>query len=440
MRALISRNKPWSAGILAAGISLLLACGGGGGGPQQTFGVVALNNVGTIGVLDGSTQSLSQVALTGELGTYNGGLFDVAISPDGKTTLVSNFGDARVNFIDTTDPSAPVFSGYVTTSYMSNAVPPVETKVFAEDIAFTPNGRFALVTDGGFTPKVFVIDVASRAIVDIFDDTDTTAVPPVQHSHQAVAVGADGRTVLTVDYFGAKINVLTINSAGKLSFVESIDVSNPVWDPVANKSIKTFQPVNVEFSPDGCTAIVAGPPASWKDNAGTIPADMVFPVLQITGPGSVKLSQMLVAQSELKGAQSLVFNRTGTKAYVMCTAPLPSPYPTTPGYPGPENVIRVLNIIDPGQVRDSGISIPVEIYGRSQLFGVDTLAVDNLGRYLYVSNPTMSGAKNHIQVVDLETNSVAKTITFDPTTITQGTPPVPTATISYPAGIAFWHK
>ena len=54
MRALISRNKPWSAGILAAGISLLLACGGGGGGPQQTFGVVALNNVGTIGVLDGS--------------------------------------------------------------------------------------------------------------------------------------------------------------------------------------------------------------------------------------------------------------------------------------------------------------------------------------------------------------------------------------------------
>jgi DNA-binding beta-propeller fold protein YncE len=50
---------------------------------------------------------------------------------------------------------------------------------------------------------------------------------------------------------------------------------------------------------------------------------------------------------------------------------------------------------------------------QSQLFGVDTLAIDLTGRYLYVSNMTLSGAMNQLQVLDVKTGTVVKTITFD---------------------------
>ena len=59
------------------------------------------------------------------------------------------------------------------------------------------------------------------------------------------------------------------------------------------------------------------------------------------------------------------------------------------------------------------LELPVEFIGRSQLFGVDTLAVVPGGHDLYVSNMTLSGAKAQIQVVDLTTNVVTRTIAFD---------------------------
>jgi len=445
VKCLLSPNKSAAMGLVVAGLSLLCACSSDLGRSQeevvsQTFGVVAMSKVGSIGILDGQTQTLASVKFTGELGTYGGGLFDVAITPDGKTTLVSNFGDAKVFFINTTNPSAPALLGSVTTSYMDTSTPPVEVPVYAEDIAITPDGRYALVTDGGFSPKIFVIDIASRTMASVFDDTDAVAVPPISHQHQSVAVAPDGRTVLTVDYFSRKVYVLTLGADGHLTFVNALDASVPVWDPVASENIPTFGPVNVEIAPDGKTAIVAGVPENWKDKAGTIPADMAFPVLKIASPGVVTLNQVLTATTALKGSQSVAFNRGGTKTYVMCTQPLPDPYPTDPAYPGPKNVIRVLNLTGPGAASDAGVSIEVAIYGRSQLFGVDTLAMDNVGKYLYVSNPTLAGAKNYLEVVDTTTNTVVKQITFANIDVPDGaTPPVYDSTVPLLTGISFWH-
>jgi hypothetical protein len=82
-----------------------------------------------------------------------------------------------------------------------------------------------------------------------------------------------------------------------------------------------------------------------------------------------------------------------------------------PAYP--RNAVVVLNVTAAGVVANSGTSIPVGFIGRSQLFGVDTLAVIPGGHDLYVSNMTLSGAKAQIQVVDLTTNSVTRTIAFD---------------------------
>ena len=459
MKSKVFRKKRFLVIITGFLMLLISACSGSGGGgdysgghhldigPVQTFGVVALSTVGSIGILDGNTQTLTAVHLTGELGTYGGGLFDVAITPDGKTTLVSNFGDGKVYFINTTNPAAPAVSGSVTLDYL---LPALGT-MYAEDMAITPDGRYALVTDGGMSPRIFVIDIATRTVVDIFLSAENTTDPlnPWTPQHQSVAVAADGVTVLTADYNKKMVHVHTLSSTGHLTYVSSIDVSNPVWDPVALVFVKTLAPVNLEISPDGRTVIVASSTDyTWKDDAQTIHADAAFPVLNITAPGVVaRTGYVEIPATILKSCQSVVFNRAGTKAYSMCTQPVPVPDPVIldPLYPGPKNVIQVLNVTAPGTVSDAGTRIEVEIYGNSQLFGVDTLAMDNVGQYLYVSNPTLSRPytgtplNNRIQIVDVTTNTVVKTITFDPLTV--GDPPAPPVlTDSIPTGISFWHN
>jgi hypothetical protein len=303
------------------------------------------------------------------------------ITPNRKTALVSNFGDSAVFFIDIRDRTAPIVLGSVTLSF------------FAEDMALTPDGRYALVTDGGFSPKIAVIDVANRVLVEEYEDTTA----PTPNVFQAVAVAADGKTVLTVDYSGGKVNTLTLDAAGHLTYVGNIDVSNG----------GTFLPVNISISPNGKTAIVAGVAYAVDP---IVPADnMRFPVLEITAPGVVALNNYVVVSPRLVASQSIIFNPSGTKAYANCVQEDPDPLDLIT----PNNVIVELNVDEPGLVSYSGNFTEVDFVGTSQLFGVDTLAIDLTGRYLYVSNMTQSGAMNQLQVLDVKTGTVVKTITFD---------------------------
>ena len=45
--------------------------------------------------------------LAGELGTDDGGLFDVAVVPNSPYILVTNFGDELLFRVDVSDPTAP---------------------------------------------------------------------------------------------------------------------------------------------------------------------------------------------------------------------------------------------------------------------------------------------------------------------------------------------
>ncbi|MBE0602327.1 MAG: beta-propeller fold lactonase family protein [Deltaproteobacteria bacterium] len=381
----------WGVLLVAAGLFAVAAgCGGGDDAVDRTgpsHGIVVFNG-GWIGVIDSATQTVSTPFLVGELGTAGAGLFDAVMTPDGATALVSSFGSDNVFIIDVTDPTAPGSPDNVTLSF------------FPEDIAVTPNGRYAIVTDGGASPKIAVIDVTNRALVEEFPATpvDNGYAP----SYQAVAVSADGQTVLTVDYGGGQVNVLTIGSTGHLTYVEAIDISPD----------NTLSPVNVSISPDGRTAIVAT--IATGDNTAETIANMVFPVLRITAPGVVEFVGTTAAGEDFISSQSVAFNPAGTKAYVNCVRAMPDPAIDNTDDPAyPRNAIAVLNVTAPGVVANSGTSIPVEFIGRSQLFGVDTLAVTPGGHDLYVSNMTLSGAKAQIQVVDLTTNSVTRTIAFD---------------------------
>lgn len=339
-----------------------------------SHGLVAFSN-GWIGVIDPTTQAVSAPFLAGELGAIGDGLFDVVMTPDGKTALVSSFSSRTVHVIDMSNPAAPTLRGDVVLSF------------FAEDIALTPDGKYALVSDGGFSPKLAVIDVQNRTLVEEYTDAGG-------NYFCSIAVAADGRTVLAADYIAGKVQVLTLDAAGHLTYVNSIDVSNG----------GTLYPVNLSISPNGKTAIVA---VGASATSPAVPADnMRFPVLAITAPGVVELKSFVTIAQRTTACQTIVFNPAGTKAYASCVRES-----TDPEYPN--QVIVALNVTRSGTASDATTAMSVDFVGTSQLFGVDTMSMDRVGRYLYVANMTLSGAKSQILVVDVKSGSVVKTISFD---------------------------
>jgi len=315
---------------------------------SEPIGVVANNNTNSFQMINPLTQEISESQLKGYLGSYGGGLFDVVFSKDGKTAIISNFGDSTLYFVDISGG----FSG--TPSVLGSVAVPF----FAEDMDVTPDGKYVLVTDGGFSPRCAVIDIATRTLAK---NNYLGA-----QSAQAVAVTPDGKFVLFADYFGAAIHSFSLNADGTMAFISSVFTG-------------ASRPVNISISPDGKTAIAA---ASNRYDC---------PVFAIGTDGGLNYKGDCTMTS--KGGQSVVFSKDSKKAYYFSNAVNRSAR------------IHILDITAPGVAELEGyveLSIP---RGTSQLFGVDTLAVDPSSNYLYVANPTVSGGVVEVAVIDLATKT-----------------------------------
>ncbi len=185
--------------------------------------------------------------LAGQLSTNSEEILDVALAPDNSYALISCFANRIIYKVDITDPLNPVLVGQTNLTF------------FAEDIAMARNGQFALVTDGGSSTNVAIIDLNTFTVRNI-GWTNVFA--------NAVAIAPDNTTVLFADYFLSRITYGTLNSTktgwqSKSSFILSNDVSG------------IGRPVNVTISPDGRTALAADA------------ATNVIHVLQISSTGEV---------------------------------------------------------------------------------------------------------------------------------------------------------
>jgi len=142
--------------------------------------------------------------LEGQFGTgehdTGGGLLDITILPDGSTALVSNFGGSGFHFVDISNPISPSWIVSVT-------VP-----MFADDIDLTQDRRFALVTDGGLSSMVAVIDTAAMTTVYTLNLGTKDS--------QAVEIAPDGTTVLA-DYIGGEIHTLLVDDTGEITITNS---------------------------------------------------------------------------------------------------------------------------------------------------------------------------------------------------------------------------
>ncbi len=323
------------------------------------WAVVVDNPNSTLRMIDFGTTpaTVYYTSATNLLGSEGGGRFDVAVTPDGKNALVSNFGDSTVYRVDISNPMDPVVTGCITNDF------------FAEDLDIAPNGKFALVTDGGFSPSLGIIDLSSFSTTLVYSITSGYA--------NAVAIAPDNQTVVMADYFEGRIICGALGPTGLVSETQLYTVSA--------SGTETNLPVNVSISPDGKTVLAA--------NANTNEVN----VFEIVSPGVIVPGVTPTVNGLYPGIymQSIAFSPLNDRAYVLQNGPATN------------NMLSWLQINGPGNVTLGGAGVTsLRAVGSSQLFGVDTLAVSPDGKWILASNPTVSGGTNMLSVVNSSTFSI----------------------------------
>jgi hypothetical protein len=315
--------------------------------------------------------------LEDQLGTNGGGRFDIAVTPDGRTALISNFGDSTVFFVNVADPIHP------------SLITSVTVPMLAEDIDISPDGKYALVTDGGFSPMVASIDIASATLV-------YTADLGV-HQALAVVIAPDG-TVIVADYFNNAVHTLLLDEMGVISYAHTYTYTYPGYAITDTHGLPS--PVNVGLAPDGQTIIVCDATTS------------TIGVYQIVAPGVLTFTGMVTGlqgafQADdytYMGVQSVAFNAAGDKAYAVVNNYV---------YSGTryQDRLAILNIDRPGQVSlEAGGVVTIPHITLSQFFGVDTVAV--AGNKVYLGYPTAStpDETTNLAIVNLTDLSVTTTM------------------------------
>ena len=336
--------------------------------------------------------------------------------------LVTNFGDSIVNFVDVSNPLNPTFVSTVT------------LPMFAEDIEITKDGRFALVTDGGFSYHVSTIDIQKREVIfagDFISDDVMSC---------AVAIGAYN-TVVTADYFSGKVNAFLMDATGELTITHSYTYFQRFDGSILSQTLvaaaqqtSAIRPpslapgglypdtadaaglagrvdpgyhmprfVNVAIAPDGRTVLVTD--VSYYNSNDYYPdiTEQLYSVAvyQITGPGELALTGVITGMH--RATQSIAFSLAGDKAYLAGNGGLDLHYPGN----FPPNHLSLVNILGPGQaVLEADEVADYTRYSGSQYFGVDTIAVSNFKAY--IGHPTTSGMTPYLLIVNLWDYGVKK--------------------------------
>jgi DNA-binding beta-propeller fold protein YncE len=297
----------------------------------------------TINTIDTVTNTVYGPFLGGQLGTD--GIYDVAVTHDGRTALIADFNGKKVYFVDVSDPTSPSFLGSL------------DMPMFIEDIDVTCDDRFAVAVDGSASNSVVSIDIDSRTIAD------TKTVP--SYYAVAVAIACDG-TVIVASDSDSKLATLTIDDTGHLTVVTTYTQG-------------LSEPGNIGIAPDEQTVIVC--------NRG----DDTVAVYQITWPGTLSYKGTISGLPK-SYIQSVAFSQDGSKAYVL----------SVDWDIADNDKISVLDINGPGDVT-LDIAGAATLFGKRNVFyGVETITI--VGSTAYVG---ASRNMTDLALVDLTNHNVS---------------------------------
>lgn len=388
-------------------------------------GLVVYNNTNGVALINPRNHTISPIMLNeydytidpetefpigAPLGTEGGGRFDAVMTRDGQQALISNFGDNKVFFVDLSS-GAPVVSGMA------------RIDIFAEDIAIDPAGEWALVSDGGFEPKIAVLHIPSRSWVPagedpdthlpfsysmpgaVIDDEEDPEYPGYGRYAYSVDIAADGRTVIATDYHGGMVHVLLFDPAsGALSVQQSIRLWKYGTDGSAAFPIQ-YRVLNSAISPDGRTVLLVNTSRTANEGDLKNPAAIFegcnIAVLRIDQPGHVVRMPDIILPWEVTGGQSIVFSPDGKKAFYETYNATEYFNNTSAWFRGQE--IQVIAITGAGQGHHTGTIHTPSWRSTFQFFGVETMAVTPDGNFLYVTNPAVSESSSSpiIDVIDI---------------------------------------
>ncbi len=303
--------------LLVLGVTIAATAAG------PNVAVITNSNTNTISTIDLNTSPPTVYGpfLSGQLGT--GWLSGVKTTPDGHYALVADFYDYEVFRIDISDPAAPVLAGSVS------------LPILPEQIAMSPDGSFAMASDGSNSDLISVIDPSTFTLKTNY------AVPGASYI-TGIAIAPDGKTWVAVDFYDDEVFFGTYDTSTGFTLVGSL----PTGDT----------PMSVCISPDGKTVLL---PCYYGEVS----------VFEITAPGT------LVSTGTIDGlysAQSAAFSPDGLHAYVLDVGS---------GY------VAALNITSPGHaaMADAEAAYVGYVYGNAY-FGVDCLTVTPDGRSIIVGN------------------------------------------------------
>jgi hypothetical protein len=277
--------------------------------------VIVAGYTGTLHMVNTASNNVYGPFLAGQLGSGDGGLFDIAVTPNGKTALVGNFGDGLISFVDISNPLNPSIMATVTLAYNSTSGGSINTPAFlVEDIAITQNGKYALVTDGTASNIAFTLDIGARKIV--------TYTNLGNHYAQAVAIAPDG-TVVFADYERGVVHSYLLDDNGYLTYggtvTYTINEKTGAIDPTGSQTgvgWKFPKPLNVGISPDGETVILCdSAPYSYTYGSGYRTAYNQIGAYRITAPGILSFTQAITGLTS-GDYQSVAFYPSGDKAYI----------------------------------------------------------------------------------------------------------------------------
>lgn len=322
---------------------------------------------------------------------------DIAMLRGNRKALVSAFQTQQVLVVDLSDKTNPVVERTFDLPFA------------AEDIAVSPNGKFALVTDGGSSSWVSIIDL-KRSTVNSFQLGDGMYA-------QAVAVGKK-KLAIFADYYNGAIYYGKINKASNgLESIQSVALCDEgQLDNATDCMGPAGLPVNVTVAPCGRTVLVA--PAL---------GGVVF-VFKVTGKGELEPGDPFILtglpggdltevwEDAEGGQQSIAFEGKKTAYVLSQRRPLESPEAVAvPGgisFPGAEgdlpNQLSQISILGPGRTQFVAARYTLLNSPIYQYFGVDTLDIQK--RYALAGNassdigtPFDNVYYNHVVFIDMKT-------------------------------------